>query len=86
MQTRIVGQVLDQNGFPGRSREAVVFTREDGHVVLFLRETYWGGNGVFCGGGSFEMALSSAQAKWLAQLLLNAASQTEGRKVSHVEA
>lgn len=81
---RLVGRVAELSGHPGAEHEIVVFSGED--VFLFVRESYWDGQGAYLGGQTIEMRLSPEQAKALSVWLQNAAVEATKLKETHVSA
>jgi len=78
---RLVGRVAELNGHPGAEHEIVVFSGED--VVLFIRESYWDGEGAYLGGQTMEVRLSPEQAKALSVWLQNAAIEATKLEETH---
>jgi len=81
---KLVGRVAECNGHPGAEHEIVVFSGED--VVLFIRESYWDGEGAYLGGQTMEVRLSAEQAKALSVWLQNAAVEATKLEETHVSA
>jgi hypothetical protein len=82
---RLIGRVGELNELPGAEREVAVFAGEN-DVTLFVRESYWGGEGAYLGSETLEIRLSPEQAKALSVWLQNAAVEVTRLEETHATA